>query len=64
MSSTLGVSTLLYLPFAFFNIISPLLSLAYGITGFKIERLADHKHPDDGRPDYASHDQPGVTALR
>lgn len=38
MSSTLGVSTLLYLPFAFFNIFSPLLSLLYGFTGFKVER--------------------------
>ena len=38
MSSTLGVSTLLYLPFAFFNILSPLLSLLYGFTGFRIER--------------------------
>jgi NhaC family Na+:H+ antiporter len=40
MSSTLGVSTLLYLPFAFFNIFSPLLSLLYGFTGFKIERAS------------------------
>jgi NhaC family Na+:H+ antiporter len=36
MSSTLGVSTLLYLPFCFFNIFSPLLSVGYGFTGFKI----------------------------
>lgn len=39
MSSTLGVSTLLYLPFAFFNIFSPLLSVLYGFTGFKIEKI-------------------------
>lgn len=36
MSATLGVATFLYLPFAIFNIASPLLSLIYGITGFKI----------------------------
>lgn len=41
MGSTLGVSTLLYLPFAFFNIFSPLLSLLYGFTGFKIEKASD-----------------------
>ncbi|MFV0432774.1 MAG: Na+/H+ antiporter NhaC [Leucobacter sp.] len=41
MSSTLGVSTLLYLPFAFFNIFSPLLSLVYGFTGFKIEKVSE-----------------------
>jgi Na+:H+ antiporter, NhaC family len=38
MGAVLGVSTLLYLPFAVFNIASPLLSVLYGITGFKIER--------------------------
>lgn len=39
MSATLGVSTLLYLPFALFNIFSPLLSVLYGFTGFKIEKI-------------------------
>lgn len=39
MAATLGIGTFLYLPFAIFNIASPLLSLAYGITGFKIERM-------------------------
>lgn len=39
MSATLGVATFLYLPFAIFNIASPILSLIYGITGFKIERI-------------------------
>lgn len=37
MSAVLGVPTLAYLPFCFFNILSPLLSVLYGITGFKIE---------------------------
>ena len=41
MGSTLGVSALLYLPFAFFNILSPLLSVIYGFTGFKIERASE-----------------------
>jgi len=36
----LGVSTLSYLPYAFFNIASPLLSVAYGFTGFQLTRLA------------------------
>ncbi|HET8930737.1 MAG TPA: Na+/H+ antiporter NhaC family protein [Acidimicrobiales bacterium] len=38
MGAVLGVSTIAYLPFAFFNIASPLLSVAYGFTGFKVER--------------------------
>lgn len=37
MAGVLGVSTLSYLPYAFFNIASPLLSVAYGVVGFKIE---------------------------
>jgi Na+:H+ antiporter, NhaC family len=39
MAATLGVPTLAYLPFCIFNIASPLLSILWGITGFKIERL-------------------------
>jgi NhaC family Na+:H+ antiporter len=38
MAAVLGVPTLLYLPFCFFNIASPLLSVLYGFTGFRIER--------------------------
>ena len=36
MGAVLGVATLSYLPFVFFNIASPLLSVVYGFTGFKI----------------------------
>ena len=43
MSAVLGVSTLAYLPFCFFNIASPLLSVLYGITGFKLE-TTEHYH--------------------
>ncbi|MCF4121978.1 Na+/H+ antiporter NhaC [Antribacter sp. KLBMP9083] len=39
MSAALGVSTLLYLPFCVFCIASPVLSLLYGFTGFKVERV-------------------------
>lgn len=41
MAATLGVPTLLYMPYCIFNIVSPLLSIAYGITGFKVERLPE-----------------------
>jgi len=34
MAATLGVATLTYLPFVFFNLINPLVSIAYGFTGF------------------------------
>ncbi len=36
MGAVLGVSTLSYLPFALFNIFSPVLSVIYGFTGFKV----------------------------
>lgn len=39
MSGTLGVSTLVYLPFCFFNIISPLMTVAFAIFKIKIARL-------------------------
>ncbi|MBL5973510.1 MAG: Na+/H+ antiporter NhaC [Candidatus Leucobacter sulfamidivorax] len=58
MGSTLGVGTLLYLPFAFFNIFSPLLSLIYGFTGFKVEKAApedvEAAGPEDGETELES----------
>jgi len=38
MGATLGVSTLLYLPYAVFCYASPALSVLYGVTGFRIEK--------------------------
>jgi NhaC family Na+:H+ antiporter len=35
-SSVLGVATLTYLPFCFFNLLSPIISLILGITGWTI----------------------------
>jgi NhaC family Na+:H+ antiporter len=39
MAQTLGVATLAYAPYAFFNLLNPLVSMAYGFTGFTIEKL-------------------------
>ena len=39
MAATLGVATLAYLPFAFFNLINPLVSMIYGFTGFTMVRI-------------------------
>ena len=38
-SAVLGVATLTYLPFCFFNLISPLMTIAYGYFGIKIKKL-------------------------
>jgi len=37
MAGTLGVATVLYMPFCIFNIASPIMSMLLGFTGFKIE---------------------------
>lgn len=39
MAATLGVPTLYYLPFAFFNYTNPIISAIYGFTGFTIVPL-------------------------
>lgn len=41
MSGTLGVATLAYLPFCFFNLINPVISMLYGMYDFKIERIKE-----------------------
>ena len=38
-ATVLGVSTLIYLPYCFFNILSPLMSILVAFTGFKIKRM-------------------------
>lgn len=39
MAATLGVATLAYLPFVFFNLINPLVSIIYGYTGFTMVKM-------------------------
>jgi NhaC family Na+:H+ antiporter len=39
MAQTLGVATFAYAPFAFFNLINPVVSAIYGLTGFTIEKI-------------------------
>ena len=38
ISGVLGVSTIAYLPYCFFNLLSPLLDILYGYLGFKVPR--------------------------
>jgi NhaC family Na+:H+ antiporter len=38
MASTLGVATGAYLPYAFLNLVNPLIGMLYGITGWTIEK--------------------------
>ena len=45
MSATLGVSTFVYFPYCFFNLLNPLLSLIYGFVGINVQRLAPEAQP-------------------
>ncbi len=45
MAATLGVATFAYLPFAFFNLINPLVSIIYGFTGFTMETIEETAEP-------------------
>jgi NhaC family Na+:H+ antiporter len=39
MAGVLGIPTGQYLPYCFFNLLSPVISLIYGFTGFRIEHV-------------------------
>jgi len=41
VGGALGISASLYLPFAFFNLLSPVVSVVYGYTGFTMEKIQD-----------------------
>ena len=45
MAQTLSVATFSYLPFCFFNLMSPVVSAIYGFTGFTIEAIEDTSEP-------------------
>jgi NhaC family Na+:H+ antiporter len=49
MGATLGVSPLLYLPFAFLNLANPLVSLFYGYTGITMEKLPRYEQAKDSQ---------------
>jgi NhaC family Na+:H+ antiporter len=40
ISGVLGVSTASYLPYCFFNLLSPVLDVVYGFLGFKVPAAA------------------------
>jgi NhaC family Na+:H+ antiporter len=45
ISGVLGVSTISYLPYCYFNFLSPILDIAYGFLGFKVPQLTDQPPP-------------------
>ena len=41
MAATLGVATIAYLPFCFFNLINPILSFIFDLAGFQIQKISE-----------------------
>jgi NhaC family Na+:H+ antiporter len=50
MAQTLGVATFTYAPYAFFNLVNPLVAAVYGFTNFTIERIPPATEPMLGAP--------------
>jgi NhaC family Na+:H+ antiporter len=46
MAAALGVPTLAYLPYCFFNLVNPFVAAAYGYTGFRIEPTSQPERTD------------------
>ena len=51
IAGVLGVPTASYLPFCFFNILSPILDVTYGFIGFKVPTLPPREDDPDGAGD-------------
>lgn len=47
ISGTFAVDPLMYIPFCFFNMISPLISMLYGFIGFTIAKLSPEELEED-----------------
>ena len=47
MTATLGVSTFVYFPYCFFNLLNPILALIAGFTGFNVQRLEPEDQPTE-----------------
>ena len=51
MSAALGVSTFVYFPYCFFNILNFILGMVYGFVGINVQRLGvDEYHADETLP--------------
>jgi NhaC family Na+:H+ antiporter len=59
VGGALGLSASLYLPFAFFNLLSPVVSVVYGYTGFTMEKTRNERGADVAEPAQQSADWDG-----
>ncbi|HDJ23152.1 MAG TPA: Na+/H+ antiporter NhaC, partial [Candidatus Aminicenantes bacterium] len=47
MHATLGVNPLVYLPYAFLNLMNPVVSIFYGYTGITMEKVKPKVEPEE-----------------
>ena len=45
MSATLGIATMAYFPYCFFNLTNVIVSFAYALLGFQIHHLEPEEEP-------------------
>ena len=64
MAGVLGVATIAYLPYAFFNLISPVIALIYGFTGFRIEHLPTAGADGESAPPHRARDGASLSDRR
>jgi Na+:H+ antiporter, NhaC family len=50
MATTLGVATMTYAPFAFLNLLNPIVAAIYGFTGVTIRRIEEGDPEEDALP--------------
>jgi NhaC family Na+:H+ antiporter len=60
MAAALGVATISYLPYCFFNLASPVISLFYGFTGLRIEHVQPTSEPPASSPGELPPDAPSL----
>ncbi len=63
MSATLGVATIAYLPYCFFNLINPVLSFIFDAAGYQIKYLTAEKTPEAYSPEPERIDHYGVSGY-
>ena len=51
MSTTLGVNALAYAPFAFLNLLVPIITIFYAFTGITMTKVAEGNSEEKGTPD-------------
>jgi NhaC family Na+:H+ antiporter len=63
MAATLGVATIAYLPYCFFNLINPVISFIFDAVGYQIKYLTAEKAPEAYPPEPGRIEHYGVSGY-